>query len=443
MGSVLSFPFSQWNNIKGSGARINSVGMLTVPPGRMRFPKGRIKETIFTPEIPPGEWIVHVQYKSFGEMPSGLRLGYLPSSGGSNGMNPMPRAWIDLYLPVDSKRKWRNLLVRTAESPDPNGELKIKQPQYIEDDGNFWEMPDKKPWISGSHDVSVDPRGLMRIGDKPFVPIGVLANRKRENYKFYSNKGFNTDMWCASEKQARKSIDAGMKFFLGLTQYWWRQEHPRHRKGWAYRNFKQMVDWYKPILNSEMREHCLGFYCDNEGYGQYKDIDDCIRIVRKDLSDDLPIYALQGNFNLSMLWAQKGWSDLTGTYGRPDDSGGAADGNSGHKVLWHHPLQTCPVLMSNHNTNFRIDEVIRDIPPVASGFSYWGDRPDSKIEDKPFFLHMNRFAEEFTAAVLGRHELHKPPIDPPVKPEPDTEGKVERLKVGVVDGWTIYAEKEH
>lgn len=363
--------------------------------------------------------VVSVNYKGATIPHAGLRVGTIitdnngdfRSGGGTNASYSATNAVNNVLVPINLKgndKDFKVVITRPKFSPNPAGLVEITN-VFVHSSNNFpWARPPKTRFDNGGY-VRVEPNGRMYLHNEPFVPLGIMMSRRRQvdDIKRLAAQGFNLNMWAASERQAKLSVDGGLNYMLTLTPYLW------GRKGWAYRKWSQLENWYSKIVRSGLFSHCVGAYIDNEAYEEHAAIDQCVKVFRS-VTDQVPIYALQGNYGLAPKFAQLGWSDITGTYISPENSGGAATGRDGIRFLHHNAAQTNPVVFGQRNGDPAGQDLLDAAGTLVTGTSYWGD--DRKwVERHRSWNKYPTFAGDFTALVLDKTKLgpSKPPVPTP------------------------------
>lgn len=355
---------------------------------------------------------------------AGLRVGSIiiekdgkqrSGSGGTDVAYWNPTITATATVPVTltgSQIGFRMVIARPTDSPDRNGTVFCEDPLVVDAQDFTWEYRKKEAFVTDM--ISVSPWGLFTIRDEPVVPLGIMADRRRTlgEMRRLRAQGFNTNMWAASMKQARLAVEADMYFMLPLSPYLW-------HKGWAYKKWPQLASWYRSILDSGLGEYCLGFYFDNEAYREHTTIQKGVSIIRNDITDQYPIYSLNGNYGLAAKQAQMNWADCVGTYTSHENSGGAATGIDGVLSLYHDPHQTKPVTFAQRNGSPIGDDLLSIAGKYCTATSWWGD--DRKRAETHTWWHgYPAFAAEFQDRVFVEtlDDDDEPPVGGEETPPP-------------------------
>lgn len=367
--------------------------------------------------LAPGYYVLTVEYRSDAWPWSGIRLGsriheasLSKGGGGNNSAYPIPGEWTQVILPIhldDNAQQVHGTIVR---APSPlQGPIEIRNPKLYTDQEFPWDTYPKEKFDERGM-VAVTDKGLFTIRGKPFVPIGVMVDKSRPSFDVYSSNGFNVNMWCGGLNEAQKTVDAGMYFMLSVSPY-------IHPSGWAYNNINGMLNSFGEILgHSRLADYCIGFYYDHEAFEEHSVLFNAISALRK-MDTRLPIYSLQGNYNVAPMFSEHNLHDITGTYMRSETYGQASPGAGGAKVLNHLVYQTASVTFAQLNGDFRRDELLDDAGINCTALSYWGDgqRDLGPIEDKSFWPGFKDWAQEFSRLVIERAKSG-PVIEPPPPP---------------------------
>ena len=407
---------TSWNGWNHSGGVIDSDGNLVTQTGYFNY---------LSPWIREGEYgqmyVVEIAYQSDAWPFAGLRVGskiYANDAdkkgrggGGSDGAYISPGTWFPMFLPIriSSGQAFRVNLARPARSPNQESPLKIAPPKVWRDVDFNWDLSyaNKRPFISIDGAIDISPAGLMYISKKPFVPIGIYPDQTLKNFTKYADRGFNTNMTVASVAQAKRSVDAGMFFWLPLGIY-------AFERGWGYRKWGHMRrEWGAILSDPALNQKCLGTYMDDEAYDQSEDLIMAVYIWRE-LSYTKPVYVMSGSYNRMPWWSEVAKADMCGTYMSPEHSAGASSGEGGAKVLQHHPLQRTPAVFSQHNIAFKASEILDDAGRYTNGISYYRDGGRfGPIEDRDVWDDILGFAPAFTKKVLAYHsDVVEPPVPP-------------------------------
>ena len=213
----------------------------------------------------------------------------------------------------------------------PNGRVWIDGLYFGEGLGLEQKASDKVAF-HGSF-VRVDELGnfdIKRNGTwQPFFPIAIYSQVKRKDWTLYSEAGFNVNIWSSVESEIRKAKAAtshfnpdGMMSGLQIAQYTMPQ-------GWAYNDTQDLTKQLQQIFNSELADHLLLYYWDNENhYDQWDVPKRIINTIRKIDPNGRPVYALQGNYGIARVHAAQGLVNVTGAYlgGGVEATGGAGTG---------------------------------------------------------------------------------------------------------------------
>lgn len=162
-------------------------------------------------------------------------------------------------------------------------------------EGKGYEQPPspKKPFIGDQ--VRVDDLGNLKINKdgtwQPFFPLCIYADGSRPDWTFYSQQGFNCNMWASTSMQrARDAVSAfnpdGMMSGISLARY----ITPTNAN---YNNIPQLEDNIIEIQQTNLEENVLFYYWDNENAGLEEwSVPIAVSDKIKELNTGHPVYTL-------------------------------------------------------------------------------------------------------------------------------------------------------
>jgi hypothetical protein len=229
---------------------------------------------------------------------------------------------------------WEESVIFITPGPNTRSiQLKIVRRAGVNDSGYVWlddfylgegvgfeQPPGRKIPFNGSV-TRIDSLGNMEIckNDRwvPFFPIAVYGSAKRADWKIYSERGFNCNMWASERSSIFKAKNAVSKFNpdgmysgMDVTDF-------LDIRSKSYNNLTELTNRITSIKIAGLMDHLLWYYDDHEDYVGYpKAIADAIKLLDVDSKGNRmhPIYMLQGNYNIARAYEIDGLSDITGTY---------------------------------------------------------------------------------------------------------------------------------
>ncbi len=176
------------------------------------------------------------------------------------------------------------LLMSRFEDSNPGQPTFMSSAVYCHE-GNHWVGgPNPKMAFDGSK-VKVTHDGLLIIDGQPeflrcmfLDPSGNEASKDALWPRFAAN-GWNCNMWAPNDKNLRIAAEAGIPYgFLYISPFFHNKNDPPQR-GWAYGQLEILETTLKQILASPRAANLVGYYFDDESYGEYELKEQIVQLI--------------------------------------------------------------------------------------------------------------------------------------------------------------------
>ncbi len=351
---------------------------------------------------------------------------YIINSNGSRCSNSKKDEWeqsfVKITVPNNSKIKY--FAIRAVMNLND-----ISTKVWIDDfkltEGINLPARSQKNAFDGSK-TSVDTLGNIKIDGADFFPIGIYADRDRDDWSIYANQGFNVNMWSSNTQELQKASDAGLKSAMQIVQYMIGD------KSWIPGNDEAKLvalgTTMDAMLASPNIDDLLFYYIDNEFYHLKPIVSEVANLV-KSKDESRPIYMLNGDYALPRKYNDV--VDLTGAYVAYD----GFDKQSITKliIMDNTPNQKLPVSFAQINAgvglNFR-PILFGAIAKGARAMAYWRDGGEKAgdITTKLWWNDLPKIKEEINLMM----PLIKADHNPILKAQADNENIISGTRV--VDG---------
>lgn len=253
--------------------------------------------------------------------------------------------------------------------------------------------PTKKPFEGTT---SIDADGNVTYKGERIVPFCMYVNKRRTDWRVYSDAGWNVNMWCSTANECQRSIDAGLIPSVSLAWYTFggakgdTPEEGAANLRAALREIKRrgiVPIWL--YLDNEHQRHAEGL----------ERIRLAVKVCREEMPQ-VPTYFLNGQYGTANLYAQYGWQDITGTYVGSQNTGGQGVATPYNVLnIERQQGQTSPVVVGqlNQSTPRRTiaqfkENLNRSWDQGARGFGYWRRDP---VESAPWWSESKSIIDEF------------------------------------------------
>lgn len=269
------------------------------------------------------------------------------------------------------------MIMLGKQSEDNPGSVWVDDIHMSEGMG-FRQAPAPKQPFEGEH-TRIDPLGNIEVNRdgtwQPFIPLCIYASNHRPDWRFYSEQGFNCNMWAGSHLYVDKAKQAvsdfnphGMMSGFQIANF----IIPGHKD---YRDYTLLDTRIEQIVNAGLSDSLLFYYWDNEN----EQIDEWqvpLAVTQRIRAHNTghPIYMLMGNEGLTRKYknANVDMIDLTGDYmniSRERD-------HTGMTIADNVENQRAPLSIAqlNFGTGLRFKaRIYAALAKGAKGFGVWRD----------------------------------------------------------------------